>query len=170
MKAGWNYVTALAALLAVGDLTGMPSLMRDARWRSSAQSAVYSGKESLPGQYRVRWKAHSFNATVAWAQQSPVLPPGSQLAGGGSMLKMRPGLATLPPDPFGDPAQAQPPFPRRGVDPAQLKRTTGQLEDLFKTVQPEITEVSKGRLPKDLIPHLKQIEKLSKQLRREISR
>jgi hypothetical protein len=58
---------------------------------------------------------------------------------------------------------------RRRVDPARLQRITAQLESLLKVVQPEVSGASKGQLPRDLIPHLRRIEKLSKQLRREIS-
>jgi hypothetical protein len=61
------------------------------------------------------------------------------------------------------------PFPRHPIDPAQVDRITEQLESLLKAVQPELTEASRGQIPRDLIPHLKQIEKLSKKLRRQLT-
>jgi hypothetical protein len=59
---------------------------------------------------------------------------------------------------------------RRPVDPAQLERDAKELASLAQLIPPEVQQVESGRLPKDLDGQLKRIEKLSKQLRREISR
>jgi hypothetical protein len=59
---------------------------------------------------------------------------------------------------------------RRPTDPAQLERDAKELASLAQLILPEIHQVENGRLPKDLDGQLKRIEKLSKQLRREVSR
>jgi hypothetical protein len=59
---------------------------------------------------------------------------------------------------------------RRPVDPAQLQRDARELAMLAQLIPSEVEQVGKGRLPKDLDGQLKRIEKLSKQLRRAISR
>jgi hypothetical protein len=59
---------------------------------------------------------------------------------------------------------------RQPADPAQLKRDAHELAQLAQLIPSQIEEVGNGRLPKDLDRQLKRIEKLSKQLRREISR
>jgi hypothetical protein len=58
---------------------------------------------------------------------------------------------------------------RRPADPAQLQRDAKELARLAQLILPEVEQVENGRLPKDLDGQLKRIEKLSKQLRREIS-
>jgi len=55
------------------------------------------------------------------------------------------------------------------VDPAQLQRDAKELASLAKLIPSEVEQLKTGRLPKDLDVQLKRIEKLSKQLRREIS-
>jgi hypothetical protein len=59
---------------------------------------------------------------------------------------------------------------RRSVDLAQVQRDAKELARLAKLIPAEVEQVKNGRLPKDLDDQLKRIEKLSKQLRREISR
>jgi hypothetical protein len=60
---------------------------------------------------------------------------------------------------------------KRGpVDPAQLERDAKELASLAQLIPSQVQQVESGRLPKDLDGQLKRIEKLSKQLRREISR
>jgi hypothetical protein len=59
---------------------------------------------------------------------------------------------------------------RQPVDSAQLQRDAKELASLAQLIPSEVEQVEKGRLPKDLDEQLKRIEKLSKQLRREISR
>jgi hypothetical protein len=58
---------------------------------------------------------------------------------------------------------------RRPVDPAQLERDAKELASLAQLIPSEVHQVGNGRLPKDLDAQLKRIEKLSKQLRHEIS-
>jgi len=55
------------------------------------------------------------------------------------------------------------------TDPAQLQRDAQELASLAKLIPSEVEQLKAGQLPKDLNAHLKRIEKLSKQLRREIS-
>jgi hypothetical protein len=59
---------------------------------------------------------------------------------------------------------------RQPADPAQLERHAKELASLAQLIPSEVEQVESGRLPKDLDGQLKRIEKLSKQLRREISR
>ena len=59
--------------------------------------------------------------------------------------------------------------PRKAVDPAKLQREADQLASLAQGVPSEVNDVRKGTLPKDLLDRLKQVEKLSKQLRRELT-
>jgi len=55
------------------------------------------------------------------------------------------------------------------ADPAQLQRDAKELASLAKLIPSEVEQLKAGQLPKDLEAQLKRIEKLSKQLRREIS-
>jgi hypothetical protein len=61
------------------------------------------------------------------------------------------------------------PSARRGADPEQLRREAGELASLAQTVPAQVEQVNTGRLPKDLNERLKRIERLSRQLRRELS-
>jgi hypothetical protein len=58
----------------------------------------------------------------------------------------------------------------RHADLAQLQRDAQELARLAQLIPSEVEQVQNGRLPKDLDGQLKRIEKLSKQLRREVSR
>ena len=66
------------------------------------------------------------------------------------------------------PPQMQPLPKPRPPDAATLKRDADELASLAQAIPPKIEEVTYGKLPKDLNEQLKQIEKLSKRLRREI--
>src|SRR5690348_6346494 len=55
------------------------------------------------------------------------------------------------------------------VDTVRLQRVAQQLSHLAHCVTADVDSVSRGMLPKDLSDKLKRIEKLSKQLRGEIS-
>jgi hypothetical protein len=59
---------------------------------------------------------------------------------------------------------------RQPADAAQLEHDAEELARLAQLIPSEVQQVEKGRLPKDLDGQLKRIEKLSKQLRREVSR
>jgi hypothetical protein len=58
---------------------------------------------------------------------------------------------------------------RRSVDFAKVKGDADQLLILSQSVHSGIDDVGKGMLPKDLIDKLKQMEKLSKRLRGELT-
>jgi hypothetical protein len=70
----------------------------------------------------------------------------------------------LPPIPI-------PPVPvaKRTIDVEKLKLKADELAALSQSIPPDIEKVAKGVLPKDLDGRLKRIEKLSKQLRKELS-
>jgi hypothetical protein len=60
------------------------------------------------------------------------------------------------------------PEPRRSVNPVALQNQANQLADLAASVPQGVHNANKGLLEKDLIQRLKQIEKLSKQLRSQL--
>ena len=55
------------------------------------------------------------------------------------------------------------------VDPAKLKSEADELVKRAQGIPAAIEHVNKGQLPSDLNQQLKEIEKLAKQLRRQIS-
>jgi hypothetical protein len=59
-------------------------------------------------------------------------------------------------------------FPRR-IDAMQLQKDANDLARAAQTIPLDVENVRKGTLPKDVIQKLKQIEKLSKRLRSQIS-
>jgi ribosomal protein S15P/S13E len=70
-------------------------------------------------------------------------------------------------------AQNERPLPEPGsghVDVLALRREADELANLAAAVPSGVQNVSKGLLEKDLIQKLKQIEKLSKHLRGELTR
>ncbi len=71
-------------------------------------------------------------------------------------------LPDIPPEPVS-------PAPRRVVDPAQLKHEAEELSMLAQSVPADVEKVGKGLHPKDLDEKLKRIEKLAKQLRKDLS-
>jgi hypothetical protein len=73
-------------------------------------------------------------------------------------------------NPLDKSSQAQVPAERKPAYPPQLQRDAQELARLAQLIPPEVHQVESGVLPKDLDGQLKRIEKLSKQLRREISR
>ncbi|MGA2985051.1 MAG: hypothetical protein ABSG32_14660 [Terriglobia bacterium] len=69
--------------------------------------------------------------------------------------------------PIDDPRQApQPAKPK--IDAAQVKRDAEELAKLAGEIPPDIEQANKGVVSKELNDRLKRIEKLSKQLRREL--
>jgi len=64
------------------------------------------------------------------------------------------------------PPQVKPAGPR--VDPAKLKSEADELAKRAQSIPGAIEHVTKGQLPSDLAQQLKEIEKLAKQLRRQI--
>lgn len=62
------------------------------------------------------------------------------------------------------------PLVERGkVDYVQVQRDADELARLAQSIPPDIENTAKGLLPKDVIERLKRIEKLSKQLRSQLS-
>lgn len=59
--------------------------------------------------------------------------------------------------------------PARKIDVGQLQSQADELAKLAAGVPPDIAQLKKGLLAKDLKHHLKQIEKLSKRLQRELN-
>jgi hypothetical protein len=163
MQTRTNSAPALATLLMVGWLGRPPAPANDSRHLKWADTTFQNEKESLTGEYGMNWKARRSEVLTVWEQYLPKLPPGASIRSAPTPAAMQQPLV------FRMPVRTQPPLPRRPVDQAKVERITGQLESLLKAVQPEVSEASKGQLPRDLIPNLKRIEKLSKQLRHEIS-
>ena len=60
--------------------------------------------------------------------------------------------------------------PPRAPDPSQLRSEAQQLALLAASIPPDLQDVNRGLMSKDLIQKLKQIEKLSRQLRTELRR
>jgi hypothetical protein len=75
-------------------------------------------------------------------------------------------------DKLPNPADIPPPVTakRQPAGAAELERDAKELARLAQLIPSQVEQVESGRLPKDLDGQLKRIEKLSKQLRREISR
>ena len=79
-----------------------------------------------------------------------------------------------PPPPPLDPDRASPPADQtttlqRKLDLAELQRQADDLARTAQTIPSDVASVRKGMLPKDVIEKLKQIEKLSKRLRTELT-
>ena len=58
----------------------------------------------------------------------------------------------------------------RLADMTKLKREADQLAGLAQSVPADIDKVQEGTFPKDLLEKLKQVEKLAKRLRSELTR
>lgn len=58
---------------------------------------------------------------------------------------------------------------RAVINAAQVKQEANELSKLAQSIPPDVDKAAKGQLPQDLAARLKQIEKLSKQLRREMA-
>ena len=59
--------------------------------------------------------------------------------------------------------------PQRKIDAAKAREHASELAKLAQSIPPDIDKATKGQLSQDLLARLKQIEKLSKQLRHEIA-
>jgi hypothetical protein len=93
-------------------------------------------------------------ATLTLAQERPI-PPGIRQA-----------------DQAEDKTQQNIPPPRpqqTTLDMEKLRRDADELARIAQTIPPDVSNLQKGLLPKDMIERLKQIEKLSKELRRHLS-
>lgn len=67
-----------------------------------------------------------------------------------------------------NPAKEHVALPRR-IDLVQLQKQADDLARTAQTIPSDMASLRRGMLPKDVIQKLKQIEKLSKQLRSQIS-
>jgi len=65
--------------------------------------------------------------------------------------------------------EAQPHALRRKIDTQQIKRDAADLAKLTGDLPPDVERAGKGMISKDLNDRLKRIEKLAKQLRRELN-
>jgi hypothetical protein len=90
-----------------------------------------------------------------WPQAGPIIRPGTRDA---QKAENQP---QVPPQykPRANPA-----------DPAELKRKAEELTKLAASIPDDVDRASKGVVVSDLNERLKRIEKLSKQLRRDLSR
>ena len=59
--------------------------------------------------------------------------------------------------------------PNKRLDRDQVKQEAQQLKELADSVPAGIDQVTNGQLPKDFLDNLKQIERLAKHLRSEVS-
>jgi hypothetical protein len=91
-------------------------------------------------------------ATISTAQNSKPVPPG--------MLHTHE-LESLN-------AHVSPPPIRRSVNPVALHNQAHQLADLASSMPQSVDNANKGVLERDLIERLKRIERLAKQLRRQL--
>ena len=85
----------------------------------------------------------------------------------GEPIQMRPKPPNFPPDFQEDPKD--PKTQRKLVDSVQAQKDAEELAALSKKVQSEVGQLSKSLLSKDLDRELKQIQKLAKRLRGEIT-
>ena len=67
------------------------------------------------------------------------------------------------------PAAQDPAMPARHPDLAQAQREADNLARVAQTIPADMAKIREGMLPKDVIDKLKQIEKLSKRLRSELT-
>ncbi len=104
-----------------------------------------------------------------------ILPVAAFLFFASSMVPQTPGRGFPTPPPSLDQAkQSQSPgqHPSTGArhsDLEQAQREADELARVAQTVPADVTKVREGMLPKDAIEKLKQIEKLSKRLRTELT-
>ncbi len=96
-----------------------------------------------------------------------------QLPGRDPLWTPNPNSLPRPPDvehhlPGDEPPQPGQQGKRPKVDTAQVKRDADQLAKLAGEIPSAVEQANKGVLSKDLNDQLKRIEKLSKQLRREL--
>jgi hypothetical protein len=66
----------------------------------------------------------------------------------------------------------EPPLPpqTQKLDPAKLREEAAELAKLAQSVPADVGQIVQGKIPKDAIDRLKRIEKISKQLRTELTR
>jgi hypothetical protein len=92
---------------------------------------------------------------VCLAQAQTPIPPGIRQADQTEVQTQK----NIPP-PITQPAH---------FDLAKLSQNADDLARLAQTIPLDVASIQKGLLPKDMIDKLKQIEKLSKQLRKQLT-
>ncbi|MGB0011856.1 MAG: hypothetical protein WBQ03_09630 [Candidatus Sulfotelmatobacter sp.] len=95
-----------------------------------------------------------FTATAALAQQRPI-PPGIRQADQAEDKTQQ----NIPP------ARPQ----RTTLDMEKLRSDADELARIAQTIPPDVSNLRAGLLPKDMTEKLKQIEKLSKELRKRLN-
>jgi hypothetical protein len=86
-------------------------------------------------------------------------------------LPQRPTYPT-PPPPLNTDNEHPAPAPdtiRRRIDPNSFQRDADDLARIAQTIPTDAASIRQGKFPKDVIPKLKEIEKLSKRLRGELT-
>src|SRR5215472_3100820 len=65
----------------------------------------------------------------------------------------------------------EPPLPPQAqkLDPAKLRKEADELAKLALSVPTDVDQIAQGKMPKDAIDRLKRIEKISRQLRGELT-
>lgn len=126
----------------------------------------------LLGVFTLTWNLYEPNSTelLGAAQNSAshlpeAPPPGNPTPG--DPEEVRPPRPSFPPDFLDNPKDHKRNLKK--VDPAQAQKDAEALAALAKKVQDEVGQLSKNLLSKDLDGDLKQIEKLAKRLRGEIT-
>lgn len=126
----------------------------------------------LIGVFALAWNLYDISHSITFgAQQLNVPhppdapPPGPPLPG--EPADARPRRPDVPPDFQEDPKDSRP--ERRIVDPVKVKKDAEELAALAQKVQDEVGQLSKNLLSKDLDKDLKQIQKITKRLRGEIT-
>lgn len=76
---------------------------------------------------------------------------------------------SMDPKPPAPPSNQSPAVPKLRVDFAQAQKEADDLARTAETIPADVASLRKGMLPKDVIEKLKQIEKISKHLRSELS-
>ncbi len=85
----------------------------------------------------------------------------------GTFPPVQPARPRLP-DPDTPPTVARK-EPKFKIDAAKVKEQASQLSKLAESIPPDVEKTTHGQLPQDLASRLKQIEKLAKELTREIA-
>lgn len=88
---------------------------------------------------------------------------------GSQSLPHKSTMPTPPPSLDSKPPDREPAHISRRVDLLQLQKEADDLARTAQTIPTDVASVCKGMLPKDVIQKLKQIEKLSKRLRNELT-
>lgn len=116
----------------------------------------------------VLWRAAALLLTAALGALPALAAPGQAVPGQDIQVpEGAPKRPSLPPD-FGNSGPHQPDPSVIHYDSAKAHRDAQQLVALAQKISAQVDQLSKNSLPRDLIPNLKQAEKLAKRLRSEV--